>query len=171
MDGPLKVPGIAKLQRLPKPKEKQFKKLKVLQPPILASGKRFHKLVQEHWQKTNKSGEFLKEKVLKNDSKIHSLSRGRMDILITDMDDMVAILEIKNTFWDKILSKNIKRNLNRHQSQIYNYINEYINCNISVCPGIIYPKRPSKELTSYIEQYHEDNGIVVVWFEDENVDH
>ena len=140
-----------------------------MEPKQLSEGKRFHKLVQEHWRKTNQGGLFLKEKILSTDNKIHSSSKKRMDILITDMDNMVAILEIKNTNWDRIHSNNIKRNLNRHQNQLYKYIDEYINSSISVCPGIIYPKRPFKELTQFIEEYHEKNGIVVVWFEDENI--
>ena len=140
-----------------------------MEPKQLSAGKRFHRVVQAHWQKTNQGGTFLKEKVLRTDQDIDSHSKKRMDILINDMGDYVAILEIKNTFWDRILEKNIRRNLNRHQNQIYKYIEEYINSNISVCPGIIYPKRPSKELTQYIENYHDENGIVVVWFEDENI--
>ena len=138
-----------------------------MEPKRLSKGKHFHKLIQDHWQKTNQGGKFLKEKVLCTDRDIHSLSQKRMDILITEMDNMVAILEIKNTNWVKILPKNINRNLYRHQKQVWDYIEVYVNSNIDVCPGIIYPCRPSKELTKHIEDYHLENGIVVVWFEDE----
>jgi len=137
-----------------------------MEPKRLSKGKHFHKLVQDHWRKTNQGGKFLREKVLRTDQDIHSLSPKRMDILITEMDGLVAIIEIKNTYWDRIFPKNINRNLYRHQKQIWDYIEEYVNSNIDVCPGIIYPQRPNKELTKYIEEYHDERGIVVVWFED-----
>lgn len=138
-----------------------------MEPKKPSEGKRFHKIVQNYWQSSNQSGKLLKEKVLRSDHDINSSSRKRMDILVTEMDEMVAILEIKNTFWEKIIPNNINRNLYRHQKQVWNYIEEYVNEGIDVCPGIIYPKRPNKELTKFIEEYHGERGIVIVWFEDE----
>ena len=66
----------------------------------LKSGKEFHKKVQDYFQLTNRDGEVLKEKIFRTDNQINSTLNQRMDILVDDLGDMIAIIEVKNTDWE-----------------------------------------------------------------------
>ena len=131
------------------------------EPKRLSRGKKFQKLVQEDFSNNNKDGKlgFEKTRNLLNNKK------GRLDILITELSDDVAIYEIKATDWDKIKPKNIKKNAWRHQHQLINYVETYVELNISVWLGIIYPA-PSKTpgLREILEKYLESYGTPAYWF-------
>lgn len=84
-------------------------------------------------------------------------------------------MEVKATDWDKIKKKNIRRNILRQIRQIWSYIEsqilkgEYVEGGEgkSVCPGIIFPRRPkNKERMELIEQMFYEEGIPVVWHDE-----
>jgi hypothetical protein len=138
------------------------------EPEILKRGKKFQRIVQQDFANNTKDGIALREETISfkalNEIKQKS---GRMDILITELGDFVTILEIKATDWDRIDSKNVKRNLYRHQKQLFNYVDKYLNIDkLDVCLGIIYPKPPRKKrLRQVIEKYLEDNyGVPAYWY-------
>ncbi len=138
------------------------------EPKQMLKGKVFQKKVQEDFKSNTKDGKVISEKnislkELKNAEQKH----GRIDIFIEEIGDFVTIVEIKATDWDKIKSKNIKRNLYRHQKQIFKYIDRYVNVDhIDTCLGMIYPKPPKKKgLKQFIESYLENNyGVPVYWY-------
>ncbi|MDP2857137.1 MAG: hypothetical protein Q8P50_04070 [Bacillota bacterium] len=92
--------------------------------------------------------------------------KGRMDIFVGESDGMVAVAEIKATDWDRI--KHVKRVLQSHGRQVWRYVEKHLDGDgVSVCPGIIYPTAPSTPgLKETIEQYLNDRGLQVVWYED-----
>lgn len=141
-----------------------------MEPEILKQGKIFHKRVQHDWDRTIKDGNLNIEHFIKLslcEKKIKHKTSGRLDIFIDELGDIVSVIEIKSTNWDMIKEKNIKRLLGSHQRQVWNYIDEYLKLKkISVCPGIIYPKSPTKPgLKNLIENYLNEYGLQVVWFD------
>ena len=137
------------------------------EPKQLRRGKIFQREVQEDWGKTAEGRINVECTIpLLDESKRHR--RGRMDILVDDIGDQVAIVEIKATDWDQILPKNITKNLGSHRRQIYKYIEKYISGEgKTVCPGLIYPTAPATPgLKERIEEYLNDYGIAVAWYRD-----
>lgn len=139
------------------------------EPEQLIRGKIFQKIVQEDFSINSKGGNvtleaFIDFKVLRKTKK----KSGRADILITEdgEGEFVTILEIKATDWDKIKSKNIKKNLWSHQNQLLRYVEKYIEVdNVDVCLGIIYPYPPQKkDLRNIIESYLENYGAPAYWY-------
>lgn len=103
--------------------------------------------------------------------------RGRVDVFVSDDDPKgsIAIVEIKATDWDRIKEKNIRRNVRRQVNQIWSYIESQIikgqyvagGEGKSVCPGVIFPKRPKdRELMDRIEEMFFEEGISVVWHDE-----
>jgi len=139
------------------------------EPDILKQGKIFQRIVQLDYQKNSIGGvanieENVSFDYLANDKK----RKGRMDIIIhDDSNNSVTIIEIKSTNWDKIKSKNIKKNLCRHSRQLFNYIDKFITVdNRTVGLAIIYPAPPkSKEFQEFIETCAlEEYSIPVYWY-------
>ncbi len=131
------------------------------EPKQLARGKQFQKEVYEDFAQNNKGGKFLSEQY----RDLVNGKKGRMDILISDMDDMVAIYEIKATNWDKIKPTNIKKNAWSHQRQLHKYVETYVEEGMDVCVGIIYPEPPlSDELRELLEEYLTEYGAPPYWF-------
>ena len=126
------------------------------EPEQLKRGKVFQKIVQSDYEINSEGGgvgieEFVSFKGI-IDIKQKS---GRMDIIIHDPEnDFVMIMEIKATDWDKIKSKNIKRNLYRHGRQLFKYIDKFMKIdNKTVGLAMLYPKPPiTKGLREYIEK-------------------
>ena len=141
-----------------------------MEPEILRRGKAFHKRVQEDWEKTAE-GKINREHVIKL-TLVPGGARhkkvGRLDLFVDEIGDSVSIVEIKSTDWDQIKEKNRKKLLASHRRQVWRYIDEYIDVkNISVCPGIIYPKSPKiPGLKHLIESYLNDYGLQVVWYDE-----
>jgi hypothetical protein len=84
----------------------------------------------------------------------------------------IALVEIKASDWDKMTDKAVRRNVRRQIRQIWDYIETQIKGpdyvptgeKKSVCPGIIFPKRPNdKKRMKLIETMFIDEGIPVVW--------
>jgi len=133
------------------------------EPKQLIKGKKFHKKLQKDWQKTTKS---KSEKQIKKPSG----QRGRIDIYVEDEENLVAVVEIKASDWDRMSEKNLRRNINRQIKQIWDYIESQLEQGKDVSPGIIFPERPKNpERMKYIEKLFEENGIPVVW-EDETIE-
>lgn len=135
------------------------------EPECLLRGKQFQEIVREDFRKNNKDGLLTFEKVRKLSRK----KTGRLDILVSELGDYVAVYEIKATDWDSIKPKNIKKNAWRHQNQLCKYVNTYIKENVDVCVGIIYaapPKTPG--LRETIETYLENYGAPAYWFNEIN---
>ena len=137
------------------------------EPAILKKGKRFHKRVQIKWVIT--AGGLIKteENVPKLDNK-----KGRADIFVEEIEDnLVSIVEIKNTDWDKIKIENIRRNVKRQARQIWGYIEFQTDSReVSVSPGIIFPNIPKDpERLKLIESLFDKECVQVVW-ESESLD-
>ena len=88
--------------------------------------------------------------------------------MVDEMDDMVSVVEIKATDWDRIKTRNVQRNLSSHRRQIWRYIEKYLDADdIEVCPGIVYPREPkTSDLKERVESYLNKHGLQVVWYWD-----
>ena len=138
------------------------------EPERLARGKWFQAIVQADFRDNTRDGVAHAEAYIPFDElpEIRQKS-GRADILITELGDMVTILEIKATDWDRIKPTNVKRNLSRHQRQLFKYVNKYYKIDgLQVCIGIIYPEPPQKPgLREFIESYLEETcGAPAYWY-------
>lgn len=81
------------------------------EPECFICGKQFQEIVREDFRKNNKDGLLGFEK----SRKLSTKRTGRLDILITDLGDYVAVYEIKATDWESIKPENNKNNDRRHQ--------------------------------------------------------
>ena len=91
-----------------------------------------------------------------------------MDIHVDELGDMVTVVEIKATDWDRILPRNRQKNLASNRRQVWKYIQKYVDGErMDVCAGIIYPTAPrTAGLKERIEDYLNDYGLQVVWYYD-----
>ena len=100
---------------------------------------------------------------------------GRMDVHVDVDDNFVAVVEIKNTDWDRMTREAVRRNARRQARQIWKYIESQLDGlggdeRKEVCPGIVFPRRPTTPgRLELIEKLFEDEGIPVVW-DDEPVE-
>ncbi len=131
------------------------------EPSCFIRGKEFQNLVREDFVKNNKDGVLGFEET----RKLLNNKKGRLDVLVTALGDFIAIYEIKATNWDLIKPKNIIKNVWSHQHQLLKYVDTYVEENIDVCLGIIYPSPPKKDgLREKIEKYLENYGTPPYWF-------
>ncbi len=138
------------------------------EPARLRRGKVFHRLVQEEWGAVRRTRDiaFREFSIIKPDGR-----RGRIDILIDEGEDWVAVVEIKASDWDAMKGENLRRNARRQIRQIWNYIESQLKPNDDgsidgrqVSPGIIFPKAPRKlGRRDAIEALFDEDGIQVVW--------
>ena len=142
-----------------------------MEPEILRRGKAFHKRVQEDWKETAKGGKINIEhsiplSILRK--KTNRARSGRLDIFVDEMGDFISVVEIKSTDWDKVKVRNRKKLLGSHRRQVWKYIEEYLDViKVDVCPGIIYPTAPDTPgLKEMVEEYLNDYGLQVVWYDD-----
>jgi len=139
------------------------------EPEPLRRGKRFQKIVQADFGKDPGDGSVRCEAPIELLlTKAARKKWGRADILISEAGDIVAVLEIKATDWDRIKPKNIKKNLWRHQHQLYSYVERTLEIeNKGLSAYIIYPTRPtSAALCKLIEDYLEGYGILPHWYDE-----
>lgn len=138
------------------------------EPEPLRRGKRFQKIVQSDFGGNTSDESVRFEAPVELLKRASPTKRGRADILITDAGEIVAVLEIKATDWDKIKPKNVKKNLWRHQNQLYSYVEKFVEVdNKSLSAYIIYPTRPGSDaLCKVINDYLEDYGILAHWFDE-----
>jgi len=142
-----------------------------MEPEQLRRGKEFHRRVQEDWRRTAEGGvvypeHFVKLPLLSQTAR--KVRKGRLDLFVGEMGDLVSVVEIRSTDWDRINPKNIGRLLRSHRGQIWKYIEEFVdNRRIDVCAGIIYPHAPnSNKLRKRVEDYMIEYGIPVVWYDE-----
>lgn len=131
------------------------------EPRRLKSGKRFHKRVQNEWLDTAEGKICPEHGIRQTDGR-----KGRLDILVEDLgDNLVSVVEIKNTNWDRIRAENIRRNAKRQARQIWRYIDSQMELyGKEVCAGVIFPKLPKKpDRVRLIEDLFHDEQIQVVW--------
>ena len=134
------------------------------EPEALRRGKRFHKLVQQEWLATA-DGKPHPERTVRQVSG----RKGRVDILVDEIGEgLVSVVEIKATDWDRMKTKNIRRNVRRQVRQIWRYVGSQLELRgLSVCPGIIFPKLPvDPARVELIEAMFEEEGIQVVWHDE-----
>lgn len=131
----------------------------------LRQGRAFHKRIQQDWV-VNAEGEVQPEKgCIKPTGR-----RGRIDVFVESDDNLVACAEIKNSNWDIMPEKALRRNARRQANQVWDYIESQLALGKEVCPGVIFPKRPKDpRRLRLIEQLFNDKGISVVW-DDETID-
>jgi hypothetical protein len=102
--------------------------------------------------------------------------RGRVDLAVEvdGSEQMLVIIEIKGTDWDKIPAARLMRNLRRHLRQLQGYLDTAVEeMESGVWTGIVgsllYPARPaSKETQDTIEAIAGEQAIMVTWYEDVN---
>ncbi len=94
---------------------------------------------------------------------------GRLDVFVSeDGSEVRAIVEVKHSDWDKMTPRAVQRNVRRQARQIWKYIELQPTLD-GICPGIVFPKRPSDpKRLALIEDLFEEEGIPVVW-EDESI--
>ena len=141
-----------------------------MEPEILWRGKQFHNRVQADWLETAE-GSIHREHSIWLSKRCVSGShvrRGRLDIFIDEIGDMVTVVEIKSTDWDRVKPKNRRRLLSAHRRQVCRYVDEYLTDSKDiVCASIIYPLPPcTNGLRFEIETYLNDEGIQVVWYDE-----
>ncbi len=134
------------------------------EPIRLEKGKKYHKEVQSDWKENAKGIIKTEKNIVKPDGK-----NGRIDIHIEADNKLIAVVEIKNSNWDKMTIKAIKRNVKRQAKQVWDYINSQLE-DKEVSPGIIFPEKP-KNLSRLrlIEKLFKEKLISVVW-EDETIE-
>ena len=78
------------------------------------------------------------------------------------------VVEIKATLWDRVKRKNVRRICASHQRQVWRYVEKHLEGDrVEVCAGIIYPRAPRRPgLKEQTEQFLNDCGIQVVWYDD-----
>jgi len=131
------------------------------EPICFIKGKRFQEEVRNDFIRNNKDGLLCFEEKIK----LLNNKNGRMDILVSELGDFVAVYEIKATNWDLIKPSNIIKNAWSHQHQLLKYVDTYIKKNIDVCLGIIYPFPPLiPGLRERVEKYLENCGTPAYWF-------
>lgn len=140
-----------------------------MEPSQLSRGKLFQARVQKDWGgliegKTVRTEHTILTGLISADSK--HMRKGRIDIFVDQMEDFVTVVEIKSTDWDKIKTKNIKKNLASHVRQLFRYIDKFLLVDkINVCAAIIYPSGPSTPgLKEKIEEYFNDHAFPVIWY-------
>lgn len=134
-----------------------------MEPQCLREGKAFHRKVQSDWE-TSAEGKVEKERPT---GKVRKRP-GRIDIFVSsEGSEIRAIVEIKNSDWDKMKPAAVRRNVKRQARQVWRYINSEALVD-GICPGIVFPTRPrDPERMQQIEAWFEEEGIPVVW-EDES---
>lgn len=138
------------------------------EPARLRRGKAFHRLIQDEWGTDRRTRDvaFREFSIIKPDGR-----RGRIDILIDEGEDWVAVVEVKASDWDAMKGENLRRNARRQIRQIWNYIESQLKPNDDgsidgrqVSPGIIFPKAPRKlGRRDTVEALFNEDGIQVVW--------
>ena len=134
------------------------------EPTKLSKGKAFHKQIQDSWHKEAEGDVETEKGIIKQSGK-----RGRIDIIVDAGNETKGLVEIKNSNWDAMTDKAVKRNIRRQIKQVWDYIESQPNNADGVCPGILFPNKPKDEIRmKLIEEMFEAEGIPVVW-EDETI--
>lgn len=93
--------------------------------------------------------------------------RGRIDIRL-EWEDLIVLLELKSTDWNRLRPHRIRTTALRHIAQLYRYVDgELKKGNAGICHGIVYERRP--RLAARRQQLAEifDERCVQLVFRDE----
>ena len=131
------------------------------EPERLRRGREFHKLVQAEWEREAQGRVTAELGITKLSGR-----RGRIDVHV-DADDVLAVVELKASDWDRMTERAVNRNIRRQLRQIWNYIESQLDDSVGVSPGIIFPTAPqSPERKALIEELFYEEGIVAVWHDE-----
>lgn len=141
------------------------------EPPILLRGKEFHNRVQRDWAGDIAGGRAHRELTVLFSTQVTATRRkrhGRVDILVDELGDFVAVIEIKSTDWDAVKPANRRKLLASHRRQVWKYVEKYLDHDgVSVCAGIVYPQSPtSPGLKQEVERYLNNHFMQVEWYDD-----
>lgn len=127
----------------------------------ISRGRKFEQSERSYWEKKNIPVEV--EAPTEFEGK-----RGRIDILLKDTEEgHTIVVEIKASNWDKMKAHRVRPNALSHARQIWRYIEGELG-DQDVIPAIVYPKTPqAKERKVEIEEILDEQGIQVVWRDDE----
>ena len=101
---------------------------------------------------------------------LQKAGRGRIDILIEEIDGSYSIIEVKATDWEAMAEHRVRPNILRHARQVMKYVYPYWEKGIDVCPGIIYPRPPrSVDRKLQVEETLAEQSIQVVWFSEREI--
>ncbi len=135
------------------------------EPKPFRRGKKFHAIVQREWKQDAQGKVGVEKPVIKRGGR-----RGRVDVLVDADNDLMVVVEMKASDWDRMAPSAVRRNVLRQARQIWDYIKSQLAQDKDVSPGIIFPKQPrSKARLRMIEQLFEEHGIPVVW-QDESIE-
>ena len=134
------------------------------EPKQLKRGKIYHKKLQKDWKHSSEGIVGLEKHIKKPNNGI-----GRIDIHVEADNKLVAVVELKNSDWDKMAVEAVKINVKRYSKQVWGYIDSQLDDKKDISPGIIFPEKPNimKKL-ELIEKLFEEQFISVVW-EDESI--
>lgn len=138
----------------------------------LAAGQTFHRTIQRAFLTGLVDALGFPERQWR----LNTGGRGRVDLAVeVDGDEQIlVIIEIKGTDWDKIPATRLMRNLRRHLRQLQGYLDTAVEeMESGVWTGIVgsllYPAWPaSKETQDTIEAIAGEQAIMVTWYEDVN---
>jgi hypothetical protein len=138
----------------------------------LAAGQAFHRTVQSAFLSGFVGGSGSKERRWR----LVAGGRGRVDLAVEvdGSEQMLVIIEIKGTNWDKIPAARVMRNLRRHLRQLQAYLDTAVReMEAGEWPGggtvgaLLYPARPaSAETQAAIEAATGEQAIMVTWYEE-----
>ena len=135
----------------------------------LAAGQAFHRRVQAAFLTGLAGASGFRERPWR----LVAGRRGRVDLVVeVDGGQMLVIIEIKGTDWDKIPAARVVRNLRRHLRQLQGYLDTAIeDMEAGTWSGIVgcllYPARPaSAEIQTAIEDAAGQQAIMVTWYAD-----
>lgn len=141
------------------------------EPRVLRRGKKFHKDIQEEWIKEA-------EGAVKVEHRVRDLEgrRRRIDVCVDSETELVTVVELKRTDWDRIRPHRIRITAMRHARQIWDYCEPYLDGKVprkdgkgflkpaDVCPGIIYDMVPRRRgLLEQVESVLNARCVQVVW--------
>jgi hypothetical protein len=135
------------------------------EPDRLRRGKHVHREVQDEWENLAEGDVWPEKPITKPSGR-----SGRIDIHVQADEGLMAVVEIKNSDWDAMTPKAVRRNVKRYARQLWNYIEAEIAHGFQVSPGIVFPRSPKIEgRLSEIERLFDEEGIPVVW-DDETIE-
>ena len=152
--------------------------VKTREPRRLRRGKEFHKGVQEEWERSAEYERLEAEKpVVKPGGRA-----GRIDLFVqADNEGLFAVVEIKDSDWDAMSERAVRRNVRRQIAQIWDYIDsagggpegggkEPPSHGGGICPGVAFRRRPKDPARrALIEELFNEGAIAVAW-EDETIE-
>ena len=142
-----------------------------MEPSNLKRGKSFHNRVQSDWSRAIRNGKLTLEQVIpfcKHSGPFVLHQKGRLDVFVDELGRPLSVIEIKSTNWNRVKPKNVGKLLAWHRSQLWKYVSTYLgHTPTDVQPALIYPVAPPDEgLKRRIEEYLNEGGIQVVWYEE-----